>query len=589
MSKLELTPDNIEVYYLNRLDAYRIRHSRGAWYRAQCPIHGGTNPTALSVNLADGHFTCFSCGVKGKDPIAFEMELLRKERGAVPGFDIIKAEIEKAIGQPVERRVYPEAVEGAKKSGWDRSKARDKYVYTNEVGDELFTVWRFVDSRGNKATPPDHPCPDHTEGCTLCENGRCWGAKGVRRVLYRWPDVIQSSLVFVVEGEKNANDLSREIGRYLNKEKVFKFGHMYIDRIGVTTNPGGAMAWKVEYGYGKQFQSKVVIKLGDNDGSGRKHDEDACKDIAPYASKLFTLPLPVGEGEDISDYLQSHTVTEFFNLLRDVVPYDLPAPDVITNKSDSLAPRTLLVKPSDLVVGSDSSDSDWLVDRLIRRGTRGLVVAPPKTGKSLFFLDIALALGCQRSVLSLTPYSRPVRVGIISREDGGQLVHDRLCALARGRNIDPLEVDRNIRVNTEKQSSRFKVDIDADLKEMAVWLKAEQIEFCVIDVLNKLHSGDENSANDMTPIMGKFDELAAMSGAQVCVIHHTSAAGRVRGSTAIEGWADYIFKLEADPQDESMKTLTVKTKASGQVTPRQMRYMQSDDMKESRIVLVTPR
>lgn len=148
------------------------------------------------------------------------------------------------------------------------------------------------------------------------------------------------------------------------------------------------------------------------------------------------------------------------------------------------------------------------------------------------------------------------------------------------------EIDRNIRVNTEEQSRRFHIDNQADLEEMAKWLRAEQIEFCIIDVLARLHFGKENSADDMTKVMLKFDELAQLSGAQVCVIHHSNAAGEGRGSSAIDGWADYIFRMESDPDDDSLKKLSVRTKASGHVIPKMMKYKQSDDLKESKIELV---
>ena len=91
----------------------------------------------------------------------------------------------------------------------------------------------------------------------------------------------------------------------------------------------------------------------------------------------------------------------------------------------------------------------------------------------------------------------------------------------------------------------------------------------------------------MTKVMIKFDELAALSGAQICVIHHLGRTGNSRGSTTIEGWADFICKLEQDPIDESLKTVTIKTKSRGSIEPRSVKYWQSDDKTQSRILLVT--
>jgi KaiC/GvpD/RAD55 family RecA-like ATPase len=415
-----------------------------------------------------------------------------------------------------------------------------------------------------------------------------WSTKGVRRVLYRLPDVIASSLVFVVEGETNANDLSRALALYIKANGGFPLGAMTLDRVAVTTNPGGAAAWKREYDFGRYFTGKVVIKLGDNDGPGRLHDRDACSDIAPHALKTFTLDLPVGQGEDISDFLKEHKIDDLLRLLPDRKEWNSPKQKepII---AETLEPRTLLVKPSELVISTADAAGDWLVEGLIERGTRGLVVAPPKTGKSLLFLELVLCLSTRESFLGARPYHRPIKCAVISREDGPRMVSRRLKQLAAARNLSAPQIDRNLLVNTDEQSARFKIDRATDLNEMADWLKMMGVEFCVIDVLNRLHDQQENSSDDMTKVMQRFDELAARAGCQVCVIHHTNKHGGVKGSTSIEGWADYIVRLEQNPDDEAVKTLYLKTKSMGAAMPRTIRYFQSDDQSVSRIQLVEKR
>lgn len=113
-----------------------------------------------------------------------------------------------------------------------------------------------------------------------------------------------------------------------------------------------------------------------------------------------------------------------------------------------------------------------------------------------------------------------------------------------------------------------------------------RVEFCVIDVLNRLHDQQENSSDDMTRVMQRFDELAQKAGCQVCVIHHTNKGGDVKGSTSIAGWADYIATLTQNADDESVKVLGLRTKLSGQVVPRTIRYWQSEDQTISRIQVV---
>lgn len=265
---------------------------------------------------------------------------------------------------------------------------------------------------------------------------------------------------------------------------------------------------------------------------------------------------------------------------------------VVTDKRvempKDVTPRTILVPPSVLVRGKGTQHIDWLVTGLIERNTRGLVIADPKVGKSLLFLDLCVSLATNTSFLGLKPYGREVSVAIVSREDGPVILHRRLENLCAGRGLPIKILDRHMLTNTEEQSSSFQIDKQSDLDELAEWLKAGEVEFCVIDVLNRLHGAKENSTDDMTGIMKKFDELAQKSGAQMCVIHHSNKGGGSRGSSAITGWADFICKLEADAADEATKRMYMKTKSSGHIPMRTLRYWQSPDELESRIMVMLP-
>ena len=613
-----LSPAQNEQYFRIRLDAYKLHPAKGMEFRSICPLHGGSNPTQFWVDLAEGNWCCFTCGSRGPSAYMLEQKLLANELNRSPLHDEVQRALEAILQTPLLQRVYPEPVRGNAGKAWNRKQAQDWYRYVDELGHEVFTVWRFVDRKGHKMTPADrpcpcnanpdaecvHPCPDGSPDGSPdgCVDGRLWSTKGVRRVLYRLPDVIASSVVFVVEGEKNANDLARALAEFIRRKGGFPLGNMALDRVAVTTNPGGAQGWKPAYGYGRYFAGKIVIKLGDNDAPGRMHDRDVCTDVSRHALKTFTLALPFGErkdsegpdmaevdtGQDISDYLASHTVDEFLALLPQRKEWAAPAPETALVEA-TLDPRPLLVPPSALAPADGDPRGDYLVTGLIERNTRGLVVAPPKTGKSLLFLELALCLATRRSFLGAPAYPRAIKCAVISREDGPVMVLRRLRQLAAARGIPESELDANILVNTEAQSASFKIDRQADLEEMADWLKMSGVEFCVVDVLNRLHDQQENNSDDMTRVMLRFDELAQRAGCQVTVIHHTNKAGGVKGSTSIEGWADWIVRLEQSQDDEAIKTLFLRTKSSGSVVPRTIRYWQSEDETQSRIQVVETR
>lgn len=249
-----------------------------------------------------------------------------------------------------------------------------------------------------------------------------------------------------------------------------------------------------------------------------------------------------------------------------------------------------LVRPSQL--GLTGSGMDYFLDRLFWRGSKGLIVAAAKTGKSLAVLDLAICLAHQRSWMGFKPYQEPVRVAVISREDGPALVRSRLVQLANGRGLELERLDENILINTPEQAASFQIDNSADVAKLAKTLKEHEIEVVFIDVLNKIHRGDENSASDMSRVMSGFDSLRDQSGAAPVVIHHTAkAAGSVtaRGSSAIDSWFEWSVAMKPSAEDERIKEVSFRTKASEPREPIQVMYHQSLDQRISKIVPVAKR
>lgn len=97
-----------------------------------------------------------------------------------------------------------------------------------------------------------------------------WNLKGVRRVLYRLPDVLIAKRVFVVEGEK---DVERLRGW----------------RLTATTSPMGAGKWRSEYA--QCLAGKDVIILPDDDEPGKAHAETVAASVLPVAKSVRVVSL----------------------------------------------------------------------------------------------------------------------------------------------------------------------------------------------------------------------------------------------------------------------------------------------------------
>lgn len=180
------------------------------------------------------------------------------------------------------------------------------YNYEDEDGNLLFQKVRYE--------PKDFRCRvPHGNG------GWGWKMGGVRRVLYHLPAVIESPIVFVVEGEKDCDLLA-------------KMGYA------ATCNFDGAGKW--DDAYTPFFNRKLVYILPDNDSPGKKHAAVVYQAIKAVASDCRIVELPgLKESQDVTDYFQNGGTIEEFNRLCLDAPQGLPESfETINQKSDKEGP-----------------------------------------------------------------------------------------------------------------------------------------------------------------------------------------------------------------------------------------------------------
>jgi hypothetical protein len=135
------------------------------------------------------------------------------------------------------------------------------YDYTDEHGELLFQVVRYEPKAFRQRRP----------------NGRGgweWSLGGVRRVLYRLPDLARAiqrgETIYVVEGEKDVHALLK-------------------NSLHATCNPGGVGKWRAEYT--ECLRGGDVVIISDNDEAGRKHAEEVAASLHGIASHIRTLDL----------------------------------------------------------------------------------------------------------------------------------------------------------------------------------------------------------------------------------------------------------------------------------------------------------
>src|SRR5262245_44351816 len=162
----------IEVV-LSRLEG--VKQTPNGW-DALCPAHDDHHPS-LGVAVADDGTVLLSCRSRGCAADA----------------------VCKAIGL-TQSDLFPAGHRDGRAAGGMNVVAA--YDYTDADGKLLFQVVR-LDPKGFRQRRPD----------PAAKGGWAWDLKGVRRVLYRLPQVLRAAAggrpLFVVEGEKDAETLAR--------------------------------------------------------------------------------------------------------------------------------------------------------------------------------------------------------------------------------------------------------------------------------------------------------------------------------------------------------------------------------------------
>jgi len=197
---------------------------------------------------------------------------------------------------------------------------------------------------------------------------------------------------------------------------------------------------------------------------------------------------------------------------------------------------------------AEIAEQKWLVRGLIPRygddGTAGYLFGPAKARKSLMLADVALSVTTGTDALGAYAVEHTgTAVGFFAEDPKGETSR-RVHRLARARGVEVPEKLYLIDVpalaldNLEHQA------------RLAATLQAvDDLAFCWLDPFVRLHSIDDNRANELGPIHSFLRTLARSCPRAVFVIaHHANKLGESRGSTDFNAFGD--FNLYARAPDE---------------------------------------
>jgi putative DNA primase/helicase len=456
-----------------------VRRNGNGW-QALCPAHEDRNPS-LSVHERDGRI------------------LLHCHAGCTP------EAVCTALGIEL-RELFTDAT-----SQGSEARVAATYDYVNEHGKLIFQVVRYEPKDFRQRRPDGR-------------GGWIWNMDGVRRVLYRLPDLLGRKSVLIVEGEKDC-ETARKLGRV------------------ATSNPGGAGKWREEYS--ESLRGKRIVIIADAEEAGRKHAQQVATSLYGKVESLKVLELP--GAKDLTEWIERGGTGEaLLELIRSATEWKLAL------HQEECAGRITLVSAEVFLSRSSSDEKPWLAEGLLPASSQTIWQGRPKVGKSHTLLQLAFDLSCGLPVFGYFPAPRPVRCAYVELEEPEGITKSRYAGILRGHGGQGPNAENLVFLTREDlwrlgflprelSGSRTRDFISA--------LRDRGTEFLILIALRRLAQGKLKDEDEAERLNDALDTVACETGAGLALGHHSrkeeaeTVEAQGIGSTFISARADGTFDL----------------------------------------------
>ena len=187
----------------------------------------------------------------------------------------------------------------------------------------------------------------------------------------------------------------------------------------------------------------------------------------------------------------------------------------------------------------------WLVEGLWGDQAVGFIGSYPKAGKTWLAIELAVAVASGKPCLGRFSVPRPGPVLLYAAEDTAAAIRERTANVARARGVTDIE---RLAVGLITEPS-LRLDAEEHQQRLALTLTQIKPRLLVLDPLVRLHSADENSASDVSSLLGFLRALQREHQVAVVLVHHVRKASAsqpgqaLRGSGDLHAWSDSSLYL----------------------------------------------
>lgn len=527
--------------FLDHLDGVR---SSGEQWVAHCPCRGDDSSPTLSI-------------AQGRDGRV----LLRCHRGGNP-CDV--EQICAAAGVDM-RDLHPNKPDKPT-GGYVDGTLTNTYSYYDAVGELVMQVLRFRLPDGRKEFR--QRAPDAT-----ADNGWRYSTQQLaQRPLYRLPEVLQAlaagRVIYVAEGEKDVDAL-------------------WENGYAATCNPMGAddgkgSKWKPNM-TATLAESRVVV-IADNDAPGLVHAHYVAQQLARAGSTVKVKACPEPH-KDAFDMLEARcAITELVGLavydpdpfwavaqlIAEMAEDDDVSTDAKTAKAMSMLQGSLsfpdeppaalqaptagrLVSWADFIAEVPHDTYDWLIEGMLERGERMMVVAAEGAGKTTLARQVAILSGA-----GIHPFTyheiEPVRTLMVDLENPEKIIRRQSRRILEA--IEYHYPPRKVQAQLFTKPNGLNIFTAHDRELLERQIEATQPELLVLGPIYKsfIDPGNKTSSALVTEVAMYLDHLRVTYDIALWLEHHAPLGNALTGrdlrpadSAVWMRWPEFGFALALDP------------------------------------------
>lgn len=228
----------------------------------------------------------------------------------------------------------------------------------------------------------------------------------------------------------------------------------------------------------------------------------------------------------------------------------------------------------------------WLIRDVWAQSAVGIIGGAPKCCKSWFGLDMAVSVASGTPCLSNYPVDLPGPVLIFQAEDAVSAVRSRIESVCSYRKLDINRLDLYVIT-----ASALRLDLTADQEKLIQTLQLVKPRLMVLDPLVRLHRLDENSAADISKLLGFIRELQREFDMAVVLVHHAGKKHRAQPGQALRGSSDLHAFGDSNAylaRRNERIVLTLEHRSAKAPEPVEMELISQKDGSDTHLQIVSP-